>query len=59
MYERTFGRKIEEAQAERLKEEQEEYRSSLGEVTTGISPLSKTENISVFKDLEKKCNTII
>lgn len=58
MYERTFGRKIEEAQAERLKEEQEEYRSSLGEVTTGISPLSKTENISVFKDLEKNATPL-
>ena len=58
MYERTFGRKIEEAQAERLKEEQEEYRSSLGEVATGISPLSKTENISVFKDLEKNATPL-
>ena len=58
MYERTFGRKIEEAQAERLKEEQEEYKSSLGEVTTGISPLSKTENISVFKDLEKNATPL-
>ena len=58
MYERTFGRKIEEAQAERLKEEQEEYRSSLGEVTTEISPLSKTENISVFKDLEKNATPL-
>ena len=58
MYERTFGRKIEEAQAERLKEEQEEYRSSLGEVATEISPLSKTENISVFKDLEKNATPL-
>lgn len=58
MYERTFGRKIEEAQAERLKEEQEEYKSSLGEVATGISPLSKTENISVFKDLEKNATPL-
>ena len=58
MYERTFGRKIEEAQAERLKEEQEEYRSSLGEVAKGISPLSKTENISVFKDLEKNATPL-
>lgn len=53
MYERTFGRKIEEAKAERLKEEQEEYNSSLGEIAKDITPLSKTENFSVFKELEK------
>lgn len=53
MYERTFGRKIEEAQAERLKEEKEKYESSLGEIASGITPLSKIENVSVFKDLEK------
>lgn len=53
MYERTFGRKIEDAQAERLKEEQEEYKSSLGEIAKNFTPLSKTENVSVFKELEK------
>ena len=53
MYERTFGRKIEEAQAEKLKEEQEEYNSSLGKVASDFKQISKVENVSVFKELEK------
>ena len=53
MYERTFGRKIEEAQAEKLKEEQEEYISSLGKVASDFKQISKVENVSVFKELEK------
>ena len=53
MYERTFGRKIEEAQAEKLKEEQEEYNSSLGKVDSDFKQISKVENVSVFKELEK------
>lgn len=53
MYERTFGRKIEDAKAQKLKEEQEEYKSSLGEVAKDFVTLSKAENVSVFKELEK------
>ena len=56
MYERTFGRKIEDARAEKLQEEKEKYKTELIDIANPIMPdkdLSKAENVSVFKDLEK------
>ena len=56
MYERTFGRKIEDARAEKLQEEKEKYKTELIDIAKPIMPdkdLSKAENVSVFKDLEK------
>ena len=38
---------------EKLKEEQEEYNSSLGKVASDFKQISKVENVSVFKELEK------